>query len=257
MLIKHPNARFICTVCIRVGSDDPVRVLRLFHNKYTGYNWNIYCWDYVQLVTLFSWNMLKVLKLDLDMGIWVTTCATGHGGCRYAVLTFRWANVTLLAVLLVVCDLYNWSLQLLMAGPGIVQMDCYYSICWTACCVWSIQLVITVVMVGPEIAQTGCYYSRFSTNYLRFICTIFHTRSIWWSLRVLRLFHNKYTGYNWSIYCWDYVQLVTTKSNVLLYLLSTSMQLCCQWARVSADCSWWTDSSYCTLWCLNSCSCRC
>ena len=22
----------------RVGSDDPVRVLRLFHNKYTGYN---------------------------------------------------------------------------------------------------------------------------------------------------------------------------------------------------------------------------
>ena len=36
-------------------------------------------------------------------------------------------------------------------------------------------------------------------------------------MRVLRLFHNKYTGYNWSIYCWDYVQLVATESNVLLY----------------------------------------
>ena len=46
-------------------------------------------------------------------------------------------------------------------------------------------------------------------------------------MRVLHLFHNKYTGYNWSIYCWDYVQLVTTESNVLLYLLPTSVQLCC------------------------------
>ena len=36
-------------------------------------------------------------------------------------------------------------------------------------------------------------------------------------VRVLRLFHNKYTGYNWSIYCWDFVQLVATKSNVQLY----------------------------------------
>ena len=32
------GARFICTVCIHVGSGDPVRVLHLFHNKYTGYN---------------------------------------------------------------------------------------------------------------------------------------------------------------------------------------------------------------------------
>ena len=36
-------------------------------------------------------------------------------------------------------------------------------------------------------------------------------------VRVLRLFRNKYTGYNWSIYCWDYVQHVATESNVLLY----------------------------------------
>ena len=36
-------------------------------------------------------------------------------------------------------------------------------------------------------------------------------------VRVLCLFHNEYTGYNWSIYCWDYVQLVATKPNVLLY----------------------------------------
>ena len=34
---------------------------------------------------------------------------------------------------------------------------------------------------------------------------------------VLRLFDNEYTGYNWSIYYWDYVQLVATESNVLLY----------------------------------------
>ena len=27
----------------RVGSGDPVRVLHLFHNEYTRYNWSIYC----------------------------------------------------------------------------------------------------------------------------------------------------------------------------------------------------------------------
>ena len=27
----------------RVGSGDPVRVLRLFHNKYSGYSWIVYC----------------------------------------------------------------------------------------------------------------------------------------------------------------------------------------------------------------------
>ena len=46
-------------------------------------------------------------------------------------------------------------------------------------------------------------------------------------VRVLRLLHNKYTGFNWGIYCWDNVQLVATKSNVLLYSLPTSVQLCC------------------------------
>ena len=35
-LFKH--ARFICTVCICVGSSDPVMVLCLFYNKYIGYN---------------------------------------------------------------------------------------------------------------------------------------------------------------------------------------------------------------------------
>ena len=29
----------------RVGSGNPVRVLRLLHNKDAGYNWSIYCWD--------------------------------------------------------------------------------------------------------------------------------------------------------------------------------------------------------------------
>ena len=59
-------------------------------------------------------------------------------------------------------------------------------------------------------------------------------------VRVLHLFHNKYTGYNWSIYCWDYVQLVATKSNVLLYLLPISMQLLC---CLSGKCT-----LYCTVW---------
>ena len=36
-------------------------------------------------------------------------------------------------------------------------------------------------------------------------------------VRGLRLLHNEYAGYNWSICCWDYVQLVTTESNVLHY----------------------------------------
>ena len=38
----------------RVGSGDPVRVLCLLHKKYAGYNWSIYCWDYVQLVATES-----------------------------------------------------------------------------------------------------------------------------------------------------------------------------------------------------------
>ena len=33
---SRPVTRFICTVFIHIGSGDPVRVLRLFHNKYTG-----------------------------------------------------------------------------------------------------------------------------------------------------------------------------------------------------------------------------
>ena len=34
---------FVLFACIE--SSDPVRVLRLFHNKYTGYNWRLYCWS--------------------------------------------------------------------------------------------------------------------------------------------------------------------------------------------------------------------
>ena len=63
-------ARFICTVCIRVGSGDPVRVLRLFHNKYTGYNWSIYCWDYVQLVATKSNVLLYLLPMSVQLCCW-------------------------------------------------------------------------------------------------------------------------------------------------------------------------------------------
>ena len=34
-------------ICICIGSGDPVRVSRLLHNKYTGYNWSIYCWRHM------------------------------------------------------------------------------------------------------------------------------------------------------------------------------------------------------------------
>ena len=37
-----------------IGSGDPVRVLCLFHNKYTGYNWRIYCWDYWVFHSLYK-----------------------------------------------------------------------------------------------------------------------------------------------------------------------------------------------------------
>ena len=46
-------------------------------------------------------------------------------------------------------------------------------------------------------------------------------------VRVLRLFHNEYTEWGWIIYCWDSVQLVTTKSNMLLYLSPMSVRLYC------------------------------
>ena len=46
--------------------------------------------------------------------------------------------------------------------------------------------------------------------------------------RVLRLFHNKYTGYNEAFIAETYVQLVATESNVLLYLWPTSVPLCYQ-----------------------------
>ena len=35
-----------------VGSGDPVRVLRLFHNKYTGYNWSIFIAETVYNLSL-------------------------------------------------------------------------------------------------------------------------------------------------------------------------------------------------------------
>ena len=47
----------------RVGSGDLVRVLRLFHNKYTGYNWRFICrlhmrrirWSFVGLTSIPQW----------------------------------------------------------------------------------------------------------------------------------------------------------------------------------------------------------
>ena len=53
------------------------------------------------------------------------------------------------------------------------------------------------------------------------------------TVRVLRLFHNKYTGFNWSIYCWDYIQLVATDSNVLLLKSGDSETSNC-WSDYSA-----------------------
>ena len=67
-------AKFICTVCICIGSSDPVRVSCPFHNKYTGYNWSIYCWDYVQLVSTKS----NVLLYLLPMSVWLSKCVTVH-----------------------------------------------------------------------------------------------------------------------------------------------------------------------------------
>ena len=71
-------------------------------------------------------------------------------------------------------------------------------------------------------------------------------------VRVLRLFHNEYTGYNWSIYWWDFVQLVSTRSNVLLYLSLVSVRLsaCCR--------NHWVNDCHTVLYgALNGCSCRC
>ena len=73
MAAKDPIARFICTVCIRVGSGDPVTVLHLFHNKYTGYNWSIYCLDYVQLVTTESNVLLYLLPMSMQLFCWAST----------------------------------------------------------------------------------------------------------------------------------------------------------------------------------------
>ena len=49
-------------------------------------------------------------------------------------------------VLLFACDLYDWSLQLSMAGPESARMGCYFFIHCTACyfCLWLLQLVVPV-----------------------------------------------------------------------------------------------------------------
>ena len=78
-------------------------------------------------------------------------------------------------------------------------------------------------------------------------------------VRVLCLFHNKYTGWGWSIYCWDFVQLVTTESNVLLYLSPTCVWLLCFLQESLCECSGqlhWKDSRTTLYGGLNSCSCR-
>ena len=65
--------------CIYVGSGDPVRVLRLLHNKYTGYNWSIYCWDicttchyrsYVLLYWLLRSHWSLWMKWALYCTVW-------------------------------------------------------------------------------------------------------------------------------------------------------------------------------------------
>ena len=55
-IVEVVQGLFVPFAC--VGSGDPVRVLRLFHNEYTGYNWSIYCWDYVQPVATESTVLL-------------------------------------------------------------------------------------------------------------------------------------------------------------------------------------------------------
>ena len=59
--------------------------------------------------------------------------------------------------------------------------------------------------------------------------------------------HSKYTGYNWSIYCRDYVQLVATESNVLLYLSPTSVRLFCLLQESLSEWSWMTAVLYYTV----------
>ena len=71
-------------------------------------------------------------------------------------------------------------------------------------------------------------------------------------VRVLRLFHNKYTGFNWSIYCWDYVQLVATDASVLLVQVRWLWDFLLRWLLVQLSdpeplCYW---ASYCTVQCL-------
>ena len=91
------------------------------------------------------------------------------------------------------------------------------------------------------------------------VCKVYlyclHMHRIWWSCEGLMSISQQIHWINWSIYCWDYVQLVATKSNVLLYLLCMSLQL-------RSDCSaWWlsgwvNDCPTVLYIGLNSCLCR-
>ena len=78
--VIYPFVQGLFVPFARVGSGDPVRVLRLFHNEYTGFNWSIYCWDYVQLVATDA-NVLLLKSGDSETSNW--------DGCW-----FNWEQVT-------------------------------------------------------------------------------------------------------------------------------------------------------------------
>ena len=107
--------------------------------------------------------MLEVLKLDLNMGICVTTCVTGRGGCRYTVLTSGGLMLLFLqcCLLYAICITGHYScrwldLKLLQwAVMALFSVLLVISAC--VCCDWLCQLVVLVLVcsMGVTTESTG------------------------------------------------------------------------------------------------------
>ena len=115
------------------------------------------CCDWSFQLPLFSWNMLEVLKLDLNTGICVTTCANGHGGCRYVVLTsgrlmlLCLQSCLLYAICMTDCYSCRWLGLKLLKRAVITLFAVLLVISACVCCDWSCRLVVLVLVCSMAV----------------------------------------------------------------------------------------------------------
>ena len=182
----------------RIGSGDPLRVLRLYTTNKLDILWSIYCWDICttcdyQNYVLLYWLIRSYSCWSLSVTTWLT-------------------------------DWLWLSLALYCAMPYIAAcVDVSRTVFWDH------SKRVNRHTKTEDRKTNGTWKMKIRTSvatqvtmplFLRLVQGLFVPFACQGSgdpVRVLRLLHNEYTGYNWSIYCWDICTTCRYRSYVLLY----------------------------------------